>query len=253
MSRKEFMDQLEQLLSDIPREERNEALTYYNGYFEDAGEENEASIIQELESPEKVARIIKADMGLSEEYQYTESGYEDARFRQRQEVDNYTGAKDTRKGRERGADFDPKQGGGYDFDTQKASDSVPRQKDGTRTILLVLLAVFTCPIWIGLLGGLFGLIIGVVATVFALLLTAVILVFVFFVVGFVLAGVGISLFTVGNIGAGLGVSGVGLIMLALAVLGLLVCVALFGKVLPWTVKGCVNLCSRLFHRKGRVA
>lgn len=290
MSRKEFMDQLEQLLSDIPKEERTEALTYYNGYFEDAGEENEESIIQELESPQKVARIIKADMGLSEEHQYTESGYEDTRFRQRQEVDSYTGAGDSHRSREGGygsgqdeggydssrgqssgygSDQDQSggygsgqdqssgyasgQGGGYEFQTKKASDSAPKRKDPTRTLLLVLLAVFTCPIWLGLLGGFFGLLIGGVATIFALLLAVVLIVFVFFVVGFVLAGVGISLFTIGNIGAGLGVSGAGLIMLALAVLGLLACVVLFGRFLPWIVKGCVNLCSRLFHRKGSVA
>lgn len=61
MSREEFMKRLEELLYDIPKEERNEALEYYRGYFEDAGIENEADIIRELESPEKVAQTIKAE------------------------------------------------------------------------------------------------------------------------------------------------------------------------------------------------
>lgn len=59
MSRQEFMERLNRLLSDIPVNERQEALNYYENYFEDAGPENEAKIIEELESPEKVAASIK--------------------------------------------------------------------------------------------------------------------------------------------------------------------------------------------------
>ena len=62
MNRAQFMEQLEKLLSDISEEERLEALDYYNSYFDDAGEENEAEVIQELGSPGKVAAIIKADL-----------------------------------------------------------------------------------------------------------------------------------------------------------------------------------------------
>lgn len=62
MSRQEFMERLNRLLSDIPVNERQEALDYYENYFEDAGPENEAKIIEELESPEKVAASIKKDL-----------------------------------------------------------------------------------------------------------------------------------------------------------------------------------------------
>lgn len=61
MNRREFMERLEFLLKDIPVEDRADALSYYAGYFEDAGAENEQKVIQELESPEKVAENIKAD------------------------------------------------------------------------------------------------------------------------------------------------------------------------------------------------
>ena len=44
MSREEFMARLEQLLNDISLEERQEAMDYYAGYFEDAGVENEDNI-----------------------------------------------------------------------------------------------------------------------------------------------------------------------------------------------------------------
>ena len=45
MNRQEFMKRLEELLQDISENEREEALQYYNDYFDDAGAENEAQII----------------------------------------------------------------------------------------------------------------------------------------------------------------------------------------------------------------
>ena len=81
MDRAQFMEQLEKLLSDISEAERQEALAYYNSYFDEAGPENEASVIRELGSPGKVAAIIKADLDESNDSyaQYTENGYEDLR------------------------------------------------------------------------------------------------------------------------------------------------------------------------------
>ena len=38
MNRIEFMKQLEKLLGDISESERQEALDFYNNYFDDAGE-----------------------------------------------------------------------------------------------------------------------------------------------------------------------------------------------------------------------
>ena len=59
MKREEFLKQLEQLLDGISEEEKADALAFYRSYCEDAGEENEESVIAELESPEKVAQSIK--------------------------------------------------------------------------------------------------------------------------------------------------------------------------------------------------
>ena len=66
MNKEEFLKRLEQLLSDISEEERADALAFYRSYFEDAGIGNEASILEELESPEKVAEVIKKNLGVSE-------------------------------------------------------------------------------------------------------------------------------------------------------------------------------------------
>ncbi len=43
MNRVQFMEQLKKLLSDISEEERQEALEYYESYFDDAGEDQERS------------------------------------------------------------------------------------------------------------------------------------------------------------------------------------------------------------------
>ena len=45
MKREEFLKQLEQLLDGISEEEKADALAFYRSYFEDAGEENEESVI----------------------------------------------------------------------------------------------------------------------------------------------------------------------------------------------------------------
>ena len=48
MNKDEFLRQLEVLLSGISQEERTEALAFYRSYFEDAGEANEAKILDLL-------------------------------------------------------------------------------------------------------------------------------------------------------------------------------------------------------------
>ena len=81
MNRVQFMEQLKKLLSDISEEERQEALEYYESYFDDAGEDQEAEVIRELGSPGKVAAIIKEDLkGSSQNYgEFTENGFQDER------------------------------------------------------------------------------------------------------------------------------------------------------------------------------
>ncbi len=62
MNRIDFMNQLESLLQNIAPGEREEALQYYNCYFDDAGEENEQDVLEALGTPAKVAENIKRDL-----------------------------------------------------------------------------------------------------------------------------------------------------------------------------------------------
>ena len=88
MNREEYLERLSWLLSDIPDEEREEAISYYRDYFEDAGAEQEATVIADLGSPEKTAAVIKENLkGKNPEAgEYTETGYQDERYRENGKV-----------------------------------------------------------------------------------------------------------------------------------------------------------------------
>ena len=145
MNRKEFMDQLEKLLSDISEDERREALDYYESYFDEAGEAEEASVIQKLGSPGKVAAIIKADLkeNSSSAGTYTEKGYYDERTEEPGQVpgERTAGRKDR----------------GYR----------PREKRGSGMMILVLiLLVFLSPFLSGAIGGVVGFIVTIILTLY---------------------------------------------------------------------------------------
>ena len=83
MNRIEYMRRLAALLQDVPAEERVATMQYYNDYFDDAGEENEEKVIEELGSPEQVAAEMKAGLGRRTEDtgEFRETGYADPKRR----------------------------------------------------------------------------------------------------------------------------------------------------------------------------
>jgi uncharacterized membrane protein len=58
MTRDEYIKKLEHYLRKLPKVERQEAVAYYREYFQDAGVENEASLMEELGSPQELAKKI---------------------------------------------------------------------------------------------------------------------------------------------------------------------------------------------------
>lgn len=83
MRKEEFLGELEYLLSDVPEDEREEALEYYRDYLEEAGPEHEEEATAHFGSPEKVAAEIKAGLaGNVSGGEFTERGYQDERFRE---------------------------------------------------------------------------------------------------------------------------------------------------------------------------
>lgn len=62
MNKNEFLGQLEKLLSDLPEDERREAMEYYVEYFDEAGPEKEGDVLKEFGSPKEVADRIHEEL-----------------------------------------------------------------------------------------------------------------------------------------------------------------------------------------------
>lgn len=88
MDRKKFIEELAFLLQDVDDLEREEAMQYYQDYFDEAGVENEQQVINDLGSPERVAAIIKA--GLKDQFdqdiEYSEKGMDNSNYKQASEI-----------------------------------------------------------------------------------------------------------------------------------------------------------------------
>lgn len=211
MSRTEYMRQLESLLQNIPDTEREEALQYYNEYFNDAGPENEQNVIEALGNPAKVAENIKKDIFGNG---YGENNYQRVGADSRAVI-TYPADPQIENGNNRQSDA-----------PQTAQVVSPQKKEGMSTgmiVLIVILCILASPVILGaasagigvaaaLIAAWFGLIIGFGATAAALILV---------LIALVAAGI-ISMFThpfVGMclIGAGLICGGVGLLFLMLTV------------------------------------
>lgn len=256
MSRLEFMKQLARLLDDLPKEEKIEILKYYNGYFDDAGEENEAAIIAELGSPEKVASEVKAGVQSELERECQTMDSQNSMEAQNAEemgqewmvVVDQTG-KQTSDSYEQttGNVFgknDVEEDSSYSYESQNSSRH--KKANGWKTIAIIAILMLTFPIWIGLLGGLIGLLggsIGIIVAVVVGLFGA--------LIGLVGAAIGCI---VGGIGALLTMPISGVLSLAVGIflLGLLLLVGLvIGKVFGKVIPGIVKVVGKLFGWAGK--
>lgn len=58
LTKEEYLTQLKKYLKKLPKEDYNNAMDYFTEYFEDAGPEGEAALIQELGTPKEAAYEI---------------------------------------------------------------------------------------------------------------------------------------------------------------------------------------------------
>lgn len=314
MTKLEFMKELESLLLDIPLEERDEALQYYNGYFEDAGEDHEDEIIKELGSPSKVASIIKADLNSNAADRetrgyFTEKGYEDTIYKdEKYEIvgaaKKDTGSNDQSGNAEAangaGQGQNPNQGPNYNqgrnfnqgpnynqgqnfnqgpnynqsqnfnkgsnFNQGPNANQGPNFNQGSgpsayrnaqqttksnNSVLILLLAIFTFPIWLPILLSVFGIAIGIVAAILGII-------FGFGVAGVSMICAGIALFIAGLVQIsvpliGLLMIGSGLLVFGIGMLFALSCILLCKKVLPAMIRGFVDLCRLPFKNRSVMA
>lgn len=220
MKREEFLKQLEQLLDGISEEEKADALAFYRSYFEDAGEENEESVIAELESPEKVAQSIKKNLGMEKE-----NGSYDMPADQNPEWDK------------------------NDDDMFVKSEETPKEKKGGWSAAAIVVVVLTSPLWLTLLLVVASLLLAVVATLFGIAVAVVAVMASLVFAGFLLIGFGFSTLFTGGVAVGLGLTGAGFLVLGLGILAVLLVVWVFGVFLPWAVRGMIGLCKKPFEKK----
>jgi uncharacterized membrane protein len=273
MTKLEFMKELESLLSDIPLEEREEALQYYNGYFEDAGEDHEEEIIKELVSPKRVASIIKADLNSNavtdreNRGYFTEKGYQDTIYndekyeivgadkKESQDKEQSNGYANTANAGEKessnstyqqSANNGQRQNGSQGAD-QAAYQKAQQNTRNTNVALLILVLIFGFPF----IMSAFGILIGVIAAIGGIIIG-------FGVAGIALVGVGLTLFITGLVQisipfTALLLCGSGLITLGLGMLLTLSCVLLCKKVLPALIRGIVAVCKLPFKNRSVIA
>ena len=229
MNKDEFLRQLEVLLSGISQEERTEALAFYRSYFEDAGEANEAKILEELESPQKVADSIIKDLGV----QAGEAGASGAQG----------AAQGSPAGAVTGAGWNPAAQGA----AQNAAYSA-QEKDGMPGWAIVLL-VITSPVWLVMILVILSALLGIVAALFGIAIAVVAVMGALLICGVVIFGAGIGTAFAGNPAIGIGLMGAGLIVLAIGILAVVLVVWIFGGFLPWALRGIWKLCKKPFNKR----
>lgn len=228
MTREEFLRRLNELLSDVTDEERAEAIRFYEEYLDDAGPEQEAQVLAELGSPEKVAAIIRANVPGSR-------------------VQQETAAQEAQAAGPAGSGVPPASsaaaGASIPLPPYARPGAVPpappRKGMSDRTILLIILAVVLFPLWIGLAGTVFGILMGLVGAALGL----------FF--GGVATVVGIVAVLTANTPAAFAAGWpTGLFMVGLCLLGLALGIALIA-VAVWLVAWLLPACWRLILRAWR--
>ncbi len=250
MNRLEFMKELARLLGDLPREEKIEILKYYNGYFDDAGEENEAAIIEELGSPAQVAASVKAGMDEStaDHVEFTEKGVDDGKtvheYREKH-------TSEERPGRDAegwdAAERDEKRGKEENYRMRR------RERNGWKAVAIICLVILTFPFWIGALAVALGLGIGLLAVLFGVALAAGISLVAFIACGLVSLVWGIAKLFVVPLSGAMSIS-VGIMLLGAGLLVFLLILLVAGKLIPLLFRAIGNLFRWLgdrLHRRER--
>ena len=224
MNREEYMRLLAIALKDVPQSEKEEALQYYNDYFDDAGVENEQEVMKALGSPAKLAESIQ------KEFVTGEGKFEGYRGSYEQQP-TYSNANTNT----------------YNNPNEKAGKK--NKMSGGLIALIVILTILASPlilalaaVVIGVLIGIFGAIFGVIVSLFAVILTLICVVIACITIAFSLGM--ISPFSAVVL-VGIGIASIGIcIFLVMAI------VWLFGVAIPWVVTGIGKLFKKIFGKKG---
>ncbi|BBF41883.1 hypothetical protein lbkm_0563 [Lachnospiraceae bacterium KM106-2] len=243
MTKREYIEELRRLLGDIPKTELDEALLYYENYFEDAGEENEQHVIQSLGSPSHVADMIRSNVfGTADESkeEYTDSGYHNREFQEYYEVSRNDGEESNQEQERK--DYQRKYG-------PYGSEN----KNPVKWILIGLICIICFPVIGGVAAGIFGAIFGIIAGVIGIGIGGLA-----GGVGMVIGGIALLIVGFANVAlvpfSALFTIGVGCLLLGGGLLIFALGLLIFRKLVPAAYHWIINIFSRLYHSiRGRVS
>lgn len=242
MTKQEFLEQLNKLLCDIPKTEREEAILYYEEYFDEANISDTEDVSGRIDSPEKIAASIRAGLqGNEGNGEFTERGYYENGVGSENELMRNGEISDERKQKHNADDkyFNKSKSGITD-------EKVPLDK--SKIILIVIIAVLTFPVWGGLLGGLFGVIVGILGAIFGVVVAAIAVTLSLLVCGVVFIAIG-AVKTAAVPIAGITTIGIGLLCFGIGMLCLMFMVWLCSALIPGMFRGVKWVCSRLTGKK----
>ncbi|MCH5324358.1 MAG: DUF1700 domain-containing protein [Eubacterium sp.] len=212
MNKYEFLAQLRNALSSVPQEEREAAMSYYEEFFSEAGEENEQAVIASLGSPEELAKSIineNKDAG-----QAADTAHADA--------------------------------SGFDGNSFTPPPTPAQQNtgwSGGQIALIVILLILSFPIWIGLVAAVFGILFGLFAALIGIIIA-------FGACAISALGISIGAFFTGAPVAGLFSFGIALFFAGLFPLAIYPLCKLLVKLTKVCCSGIAALFRKLTGRKG---
>lgn len=237
MNRFEYMRRLEDLLSDISPSEKEEALTYYNDYFNDAGQENEQKVIEELGSPEQVAAGVKEGLGL-QTYDRVQDSLEGEKIQNQSAQSGTNGNADAQNTRSQNA-----------FSQNNQIPPQQKQKKSKPAWLITLIVIgliLASPLILALICVVFAVIISVFSLIFGLLIGFGVAAVSLYVVAFVCAVLGLVVLPVNVLVSG-ALLGSGCLCAAAGILCMILTV-LVAMTVPAACKGTVWLWRKMFRK-----
>ena len=209
MTKREYLRNLQDALQALPYEDRNEALDFYENYFDEAGRENEQKIIEELGDVKVLAEKIQNNEALLPQ------------------AVKSTSQNERKKSAEK---------------TVEKSDKSNLFSDNKWLIIIIL--VVTCPIWFSAVVSIIGTLFGVVCGVFGLavgLIAASIGMGIGAVAILILGFFNLSMFP----GGFLIPLGIALLLSGLTIFFWMLGIAMFTIFIPWCWKGIKTVWNKI--------
>lgn len=191
-----YMAALAYHLKDLQKEEFDDAIEYIEEYFNEAGDENEAQVIEELGPPHKLAATIRAEATIKKA--------------------NTTQQNDD-----------------IPYEEQNKSTRQTRKRD-LKNIWIIILGIFALPIGLPIIFSFLAIILSFFLVIFSLIISGICIAGALVIIGIPSLISSIALLGSGH--AGLLALGISFIFLGAGILGIYILVKAIRKFIPWMTK-----------------